>query len=146
MTAEERQAGKNRAADFFRRLGHIESLGLVEWVPYLFDGPESEPIHPLNEQGAIEDERALYSACADAAERCLTETQYEVAMSKGGVLVPVPKHIEQVHLIGVARLRYRPHTRLTAAWWAEHTSACRVYAERYAAIAADGAAEDRDAA
>ena len=143
LTAEERQAGKNRAEDFFRRLGHLESLGLVEWVPYLFDGPEGEPIHPLNGHGAIEDEAALYAACAEAAARCLTDAQHEYAVDKGGSLVPVPKHIEQAQLIGVARLRYRPHTRMTAAWWADHTAKCRAYAERYAAIAADEAAEDR---
>ena len=143
LTVEERQAGKDRAEDFFRRLGHIQSLGLFEWVPYLFDGPHGEPIHPLNRHGAIEEEAALYAACAETAARCLTDAQHAYAVDKGGYLVPVPKHIERAQLIGVARLRYRPHTRLTAAWWADHTAKCRAYAERYAAIAADEAAEDR---
>jgi hypothetical protein len=42
--------------------------------------------------------------------------------SHGPQLVPVLRHFANVQMIGVARLRYRPHTKLTAAWWKDlHT-------------------------
>jgi len=34
-------------------------------------------------------------------------------------LVPVQAHMERVQLVGIARLRYRPKTKATAAWWAK---------------------------
>jgi hypothetical protein len=117
-------------------------------VPYLFEGPDGEPIHPVHETSSLPIEVALYEACAAAAARCLTEWQYEDAADEGGVLVPAPAHVEQVQLIGVARLRYRPHTRLTSAWWAEHTARCGQFAERYEEIANPGfvRSEPRDVA
>ena len=111
-------------------------LGLIEWVPYLFEGPEGEPIHPLHWGSSLPEELALYNACAIAAEHCLTETQYEIAAEDGGALAPVLAHIEQVQLTSIARLHYRPHTTLTAAWWVDHRARCQGFTERYAELVA----------
>jgi hypothetical protein len=126
---------KNGLEDFWLRLRLLEQLGLIEWVPYLFEGPEGEPIHPVHANSALDIEAELYAACHEAARRCLTEGQYDLACDKGGVLVPVPSHIQQVQLIGIARLRYRPHTSLTSAWWEDQNACCRGYTEGYARIA-----------
>ena len=52
-----------------------------------------------------------------------------------GVIVPVLAHIDKVQMIGLMRLRYRPHTRLTAAWWAEHHAVCHEFIDSYNALA-----------
>ena len=39
-----------------------------------------------------------------------------------------------VQLISVARLRYRPHTKLTAAWWAETNTVCDAHIAEYEAL------------
>jgi hypothetical protein len=113
--------GKNEAADFFSRLGHIAVLGLIEWVPYLFESVEGEPMFPLAWNG-LPAEKELYQTAAKAGRDLLTEGQRE---HHPGILVPVLSHIAEVQLIGVARLTYRPHTRMTGAWWAEHSRVCQ---------------------
>jgi hypothetical protein len=38
-------------------------------------------------------------------------------------------------MIGIARLRYRPHTKLTAAWWKDLHAKGEKYLARYEALA-----------
>jgi hypothetical protein len=47
----------------------------------------------------------------------------------------VIRHIAAPALVGVLRLVYRPHTKLTAAWYAGHRDACRRFAMIYNAVA-----------
>ena len=54
-----------------------------------------------------------------AGFRLLTQAQREWAAGERLWLVPVLAHIADAGLYGIARLRYRPHTSMTAAWWAE---------------------------
>jgi hypothetical protein len=117
LTDEELEAGSNAGVDFFRRFSTLLSLGLVQWVPYLFEGKNGEPIHPLWESSEIGAERAVADSCARAAFRCLTEGQidYFHEQSDGELIAPVPAHIGEVAVIGIARLRYRPHTKMTSA-------------------------------
>ena len=139
---------KNRwvGETFWGRWQTLESMGLVEWVPYLFEGSDGEPIHPLSWSNSIPEEKALYDACVSAGYRCLTDWQQErVAEKGGGVVVPVPKHIGQATLIGIARLHYRPRTRLTGAWWVDQVAGCRDCTSHDEAIAA-ATAELDDAA
>lgn len=113
-----RVAGDSQCAAFFRRFDTLLTMGLVEWATYLVDGPNGEPIHIFSADSGIAEERQLYLSCEEAAYRCLTERQGEIAAEHGGHLAPVLTHIEQVQMLGIARLRYRPKTSLTAAWWA----------------------------
>jgi hypothetical protein len=121
LTEAEKAAGENPGVDFFRREGTLTRLGLLEWVPHLVEGagPEAEIIHPLGtgESASVED--CLGTAAQDAASSILTEGQRSWAEEQGFRLVPVPRHVANVELIGIARLRYRPRTRMTAAWWAD---------------------------
>ena len=132
LTEKEEAEGENHGVDFFARIRRLESLGLIEWVPYLFEGKVGEPIHALAVNG-LPIEQELYEAATSAAARMLTEGQYQHVQ---GVLVPVLAHIGEVQLIGLMRLRYRPHTRLTAAWWAEHHAVCQEFIDRYETLAA----------
>ena len=51
-------------------------------------------------------------------------------------LVTVPRHIVNIQVIGIARLRYRPHTKMTSAWWADLNANAEKHLVRYAEIAA----------
>jgi hypothetical protein len=127
LTKKEKEDGKNPGVDFFARADRLISLGLIDWVPYLFEGEKGEPIHALAGNG-LPIEQELHEAATSAAARMLSEGQRERIQ---GVLVPVLAHIDKVQLIGLMRLRYRPHTRLTAAWWAEHHAVCQEFIDRY---------------
>ena len=131
LTQEELDDGKNSGVDFFARADRLVKLGLIDWVPYLFEGEDGEPIHALASNGLLV-EQELHRAATSAAGRMLTEGQRDRAQ---GVLVPVAAHIDKVQLIGLIRLRYRPHTRLTAAWWGDHHAVCHGFIDRYEALA-----------
>ena len=49
-------------------------------------------------------------------------------------MVPLPKHLGNVQLIGIARLRYRPKTKLTGAWHAQHEQNGARWLEIYEAL------------
>ena len=124
--------------DFFRRQQQLTDLGLWEWVPHLFESEdlEAEVIHPYGRIGAsIELEARLGEAAHAAGLALLTQGQQDWAADEALHLVPVLRHIANVTMIGVARLRYRPHTTLTAAWWADLQTKGIQYIERYVRLA-----------
>ena len=100
-------------------------------MPYLYEGKEGEPIHPVAWNG-LPMEKDLYKAATAAGIRMLTEGQGPVIE---GIPVPVPNHITEAAMIGIARLKYRPHTAMTAAWWAQHQSVCEGFTEKYNSLA-----------
>jgi len=139
LTDEEIAAGKNPAVDFFRRTAQLSDISLIEWVPHLVESAEEsgEIIHPLCMGGSESIEDRLGRAAHEAGRALVTEGQYEWAIENGiHQLVPVPRHISNVQMIGIARLRYRPHTRMTAAWWADLNANAEKHLARYAEIAA----------
>jgi hypothetical protein len=50
-------------------------------------------------------------------------------------VVPVLRHLANVQMVGIARLRYRPHTKLTAAWWHDLHTRGEKYLAQYKALA-----------
>jgi hypothetical protein len=139
-TAEQKDKGKDSDANpYFRRQEHLINLGLLEWVPHLVESAEEsgEIIHPLGIGRSESIEDRLGRAAHEAGRALVTEGQYEWAIENGiHQLVPVPRHISNVQMIGIARLRYRPHTRMTAAWWADLNANAEKHLARYAEIAA----------
>ncbi len=135
LTDEERKAGKNSAIDYFRRENLLLDTGVLEWVPHLCEGDsaEAEIIHPLRWDGEDGIESALGAAADRAGEAMLSEGQASWARSQGLKLVPVPRHMRNVQVIGIARLRYRPRTALTSAWWADLQGKGERHLERYKA-------------
>jgi hypothetical protein len=119
LTSTERKAGKNRAVDFFRRMEQLAELGLIQWVPHLFesDEPDAEIIHAVGNAGSDSLEDRIGLAAEKAGLAMLNDQQRRYVDSHGPRLVPVLRHLANVQMIGVARLHYRPHTKLTAAWW-----------------------------
>ena len=111
------------------------SLGLVQWVPHLVesDAPGAQIVHPVGLRWPTEKtlENELGQDAHAAASTMLTDGQRGWAADEGLWLVPVPAHMANVHLVGIARLTYRPHTSVTAAWYAELQEKGGEYLRRY---------------
>jgi hypothetical protein len=133
LTDEEKSEGHNAGIDFFRRLERLVDLGLIEWMPYLFDGDggDAEPIHPygIGMRGTLEG--MLWIAAHNAGHALLQDGQRKRANQENLWLAPVPRHMGNVQMIGIARLRYRAKTKLTAAWWQELQTKGKRYLEKY---------------
>jgi hypothetical protein len=152
LTTDEIVAGANYGMDFFRRLNRIADLGLIEWIPHLVESaePTGEIIHALGTSGSASIEDRLGRAAKRAARALLTPDQRNwVRANRIKQLAPVPRHVGNVQLVGIGRLRYRPHTRLTAAWWADlqsnaekHLAQYRAIVDRETSEVADGKVED----
>ena len=82
---------------------------------------------------SIEDR--LGALAHEAGQALLTEGQILKAEDEDLHLVPVLRHIANVQMIGIARLRYRPQTQLTSAWWAELHKKCESYLQKYQKLA-----------
>ena len=139
LSREEKKAGENPGVDFFRRQHQLLDLGVIEWIPTLFesDAKEAEILHPYGMHGSGSLEDRLGEAAHRAGLALLTEGQREWVTDKGLRLVPVDRHMANVQMIGLARLRYRPHTRKTVAWWADLNQKGPQILERYLQIAGD---------
>jgi hypothetical protein len=137
LTQSEKKAGANPGTDYFRRQGHLIDLGLLEWVPTLFESEaaDAECLHPSGQCGTQSLEDRLGAAAHRAGLALLTEGQRDWVAGEGLWLVPVFRHIANVAMIGVARLHYRPRTTKTAAWLAELVDKGERLVERYCAIA-----------
>jgi hypothetical protein len=118
LTEDEKERGINVAVDFFARFETLESLGLVGEVPILHEAKDGEPIHPVHPISDITLEAQLGRACEAAARRSLSDGQWDLYEKKGWptYMAPVPRHVGKVALVGIYRLRYRPHTALTGSW------------------------------
>lgn len=95
-------------------------LRLVELVGHLVeaDTDQAEVIHPYALGNGEPAERQLAFAADEAAKAMLTPGQREWAEHLGLRLVPVAAHRGEIQMVGIARLRYRPRTSATAAWYA----------------------------
>ena len=139
LTDEEIEAGENQGVDFFARTNLLADLGLIEWIPYLFesDGDDAEIIHPLWTENTTRKsiENRIGFAAHEAALSLLSEKQKSWVYSEAFIVVPVPRHWAKVQVIGIARLRYRPKTSMTAAWWADLQTKGDEYVRGYEEIA-----------
>ena len=121
---------------FWDAWGLLKRLGLVQIVGHLVeaDNDDAELIHPCAAQEGEQFERDLAFAANMAGAALLTEGQRQWAAEHCIQLVPVASHIAAVQMVGLARLRYRPRTKATAAWaaakqkWAD-------FQQRYEVIA-----------
>jgi hypothetical protein len=113
-------------------IGALECMGLLETVDYLAEGQsgDAELLHPLT--GDAEADKVHYAA------ELLPERMPEWFAHKGEqfhYVLPVIRHIAKPAVVGVSRLVYRPHTKLTAAWYARHKDTCERFAAIYNALA-----------
>ena len=117
----------------FDRLNVLHDLGLIERVTLLMDGdgPEAEILHPLARMRAGNTEDTIARAAAAAAGAMLTDPQELRALGLYARLVPAYRHIQNLRMIDILRLRHRPHTRRTAQWWAMMQDRARTALEGY---------------
>jgi hypothetical protein len=115
-------------------------IGLVELVAHLVhaDTEEGEIIHPMAREGTgLEVEQEIHRAAEAAALRMITQGQFDWAKNQGVVIfAPVSHHIEEVQMVGTARLRYRPKTNRTLAFISREVEWREVIA-RYGQMAYD---------
>ena len=124
---------------FGKRLGTLLNLGLLEWIPHLIesDSDHAEVVYEISENVAHGSAYRLHRAAMAAARRILTEAQAKYANQLGcRFIVPVQHHMDNVQMIDIARLRYRPKTQATAAWLAHNTEQTRKFIELYRKMAA----------
>ena len=138
-------AAQKNGKTFWNAWSLLKTLGLVEMVAHLVeDDTDGEPMHPLADGNGEEGERAIWDAAFRAASAMATENQIRWAIDqKVRIIVPVLKHIGNVQVVGIARLRHRPRTRATAIWYASGSEWTR-WARHYEGLAA--VAEGREAA
>jgi hypothetical protein len=108
-------------AAFWPAINALTDLGLIERVGMLLDGDddEAEIIHPYAMRGGEPAEYELARAAHCAALPMVTDGQRDWAERNGYEwFIPVRRHIANATLIEVYRLKYRPHTKATAAWYA----------------------------
>jgi hypothetical protein len=127
---------------FFDALKILELTGLVEFVEHIIDCDDAERgevLHPyaayLNGEAA---EQEIGEAAHAAAESMLAEWRRE-SIERGsmdhGHLLPAKRHMPDVQMVGILRLRYRARTAATTVWldnknWAE-------WAAKYAILAGE---------
>jgi hypothetical protein len=125
-------------AAFWPAIHTLTDLGLVEQVGLLLDGDddEAEIIHPCAVRGGEPAERDLAAAAGMVARVMVTEGQLSWAEQNNyRLLIPVRRHIANVTMVEVFRLKYRPHTSATAAWFALMQQTTAEYLDHYRAMA-----------
>jgi hypothetical protein len=133
-------------ASFWPAVETLTELGLVERVGMLLDGDdnEAEIIHPYAVRSGEPAERELAFAAHCAALELVTDGQRDWAERNGYKwFIPVRRHIANATLIEVYRLKYRPHTKATAAWYALMQQTTAQYLDHYRAMLKDREASGR---
>jgi hypothetical protein len=107
---------KEAAKELFDLLSLLEVLGLIQYVPHLVeaDNDQAAVIHPfgwgVGEPAEIRLGNATHSAgLAIAGLSSIAE----------GAVVPARRHLREIQMVGLLRLRYKPCTGATLAWLAK---------------------------
>ena len=102
------------------------------------DDDEAEIIHPYAMRGGEPAEYELARAAHCAALAMVTDGQDDWAAGNGYEwFIPVRRHIGNATLIEAYRLKYRPHTAATAAWYALMQQTTAQYVDHYRAMLKD---------
>lgn len=113
---------KKATDEFWNSWNHLRNAGLVQIVPHLVeaDTDEANVLFPAPRKydDGEEIEKRLGDAAQKAAQRLLADMRSR-PMQKHSFLIPIPDGYPNVTMVGIGRLRYRPHTKMTAAWGAK---------------------------
>lgn len=99
--------------DFLAAWNRLENLGLIETATHLVEGKSDD----AGIIASLEDRSN--TVWYDLADAILSDTEAAGAMARYECVLAVPNWFPQVELVEVFRLRYRPHTSMTAAWIAK---------------------------
>ncbi len=147
MTGQKDADGKDPGLkEFWDAIRALRALGLIDFIPHVFesDGPDAEMLHayPLDAAACEQWELDVAPAAHAAGAVCLTSGQREWAGTRLLNLLPARAHMTKLAVIGIARLRYRPRTRKTAAWFAKRKVGSRAWQAAYEKISAGVASSD----
>ncbi len=117
-------------------IGLLEKMGLLSFIPHIFenDSPAAEIHHPygVGTQGEEPIETEIGEAADAVARAMCPEWIIENAENEGFEhFCPASRTMPNIQMIGVARLRYRPHTSRTAAWYAQLHEFGSAWIEKY---------------
>lgn len=126
----------------WQSVAKLKRMGLLAFIPHLFANsePDTEPVHSLGATPAGEREEQLIRNAAIAAGKAMLQPgQVDQAEADDFyMLIPAPHYYEDVQVIGLLRLRFRPHTAATARWYSELVSKAPEWAQRYRALEESG--------
>ncbi len=120
--------------DIWPAIGILETLRLLRFKPHLVEADTAvgEILHTLAHIDVDPIEAEIACAVYRAAQGMLPASIVQ-NLSGRELLVPVPRHQSAVEVIGIGRLRYRPKTRATAAWY--RPDEWKKWADRYVSMA-----------
>ena len=103
---------------FWKALGSLTDVGLLDFVGHVVDADSDmgAVLHPYAIGNGEDRERAIAIAAQEAAEALLTPGQAQWAAEYDLVLLPAQRHVAEIQLVGLPRLKYRARTKATAAW------------------------------
>ena len=118
---------------YWHRLDLLACMGLVDWLPHLFESADAdaEVIHAMAIGG---DESKLRIATHEAGVAMLTAEQRERVAAMDLLLAPILRHMPDVQLCDMARLRHPPRTKAVADWAEMADARATEYLQRYRAM------------
>jgi hypothetical protein len=135
------QRGKTAKGGIWDTLNTLRNLGLLVEVAHLVENSlhECEILHPCaHEERSGEPLERNIAAAADAAgQRMLGHQRIDRGVYNSEILVPVLAEFSDAQLVGIYRLRYRPHTAATAAWMRELQEGATSWINSYNKLAAE---------
>lgn len=114
------------------RVGTLEQLGLLIFVPHVEDGDHA-PLYPCSPAAGHRLEIELAGAAQCAATQIL-ETRGRPRTPPTAILAVVPGHMQRAAMVGVARLTFRPKTAATATWLAQLAATHADWMARFASV------------
>ncbi|MCB5944252.1 hypothetical protein [Acidocella sp. KAb 2-4] len=119
---------------FWEALSLLAAIKLLEFVPYLFEsGDNGETLHAVGWWSGEEAERTA-AVAASRAGAVLLDAASRKKIPSNALLIPAPRHLGEVQVVGIARLKFRPRTSMTAAWFSGMEEQNRRAAARYMEI------------
>lgn len=127
--------GKDAPPEFWDRFNALRSLGFIDQVFVLSDGPDGEPFFA---HGGSGEELGHYQRLRDHARKLSGRDPDK------GWFYPVPQHIKDPSLEVIVRMKHRPQTKVTAAWWGQLQEMNKAYVRRFGLLPADREDSDFD--
>ncbi len=135
LTGRRTKDGGDQGGDAaWAALNAIVECGLVECVPHLIeaDTEEAEIIHPCPENTGTDIEQKLGMVVRKFTMELAGSATLRM-IGDGDDIIAVNNQYPNVQMVGIYRLRYRPHTKATAAWFAQ-SSKWQEFIEGYEAM------------
>lgn len=121
------------AQDPWKPIQTLVNLKLLQVVDYLAESDlaDAELIH------ALSGDEYADAAAGQAMELMMSlPGGFSYQAERYDYALPIARHMEKGTVVGVFRLRYRPRTARTAAWFAQHIQACSQAERLYRQLAA----------